>query len=481
VPRGIPLAAAACALALVYVGCAGPQQTLAQESGGPAVLQESPESSGSAEAAAEIALRRALSGVRPEADEVLPLLSDEDPVCRARALTVFLEDHELPAEAVPLLEDPDAGVREMALMLMTRRRAPGSVPALAGILAAEKPRLRAMAADALGASGETEAWGPLTEALAAGSSEVRKRAARALGTLWAGRWRGLAAPAPEAERAAVEALTEALSDADPDLRFHAAQVLAAMKAGEAVPAMTHAIDDTGGWQKVAMLRSISQTEDPAAADFLKKVFSEGASPEIRTVAGEGLVEMGLPAPGLWKTRNSAIWEAYGRRGEFANSPVVSLGVRPGVYLDPARLDSSLDLEACGVDLTHTRRTEGSDPSFSLWYARFREAGTGGDVRCFVADWGHAMSSRPSGDPRRHLRWIMTSLSQGPSALVLHSEADERTTYGLGWFLRGGLDLVPWRNCGLNLYLDLHGWWEGDREDQGLAGSASVGVNATFYY
>lgn len=144
---------------------------------------------------------------------LLERLASEDVARRRRAMTTLQQPAFLDCLAQALSDDTlDAGRHELILEILYRARLPESVPLLIQQAASPRPRIRALAAEALGAIGDPAAGPVLLDLL--GNQEpvsVRDTAALSLGLI------GYAAAKPR--------LLQALTDPAPTVRRCAAQAL----------------------------------------------------------------------------------------------------------------------------------------------------------------------------------------------------------------------------------------------------------------
>ncbi|MHC4252101.1 MAG: HEAT repeat domain-containing protein [Planctomycetota bacterium] len=431
-----------------------------------------------AEAISGLAKLSVMGRYRLDGDEALGLTRDASPVVRARALALYLEDWDLPAELAHTLGDDDPRVRAAAVNLMSRRRLVGGTDALAGFLArrAEGEGARCLAADALAATGDVGAWGPLTKALGDESAEVRERAARALGTLWARRTR-VGGPDSDTQADAVEALTGLLGDPSLDARVQAVRVLAAMGKSESIPQMAEAIRDARGWRRLAMLRRFAAEARAPSYSFLDSIYgSENESAVARYEAGKGLHLLGTISKGdVDDMGDRAMREAFEREGEFADGDLFALGWRP------AWVDSSHFAGTLAPDGPHQYQLlwrmdrEKADLIFAGSYSTLEENRTGRSAELVLVDLGRAREKPFTTDPLRQKRRLRTAFFHGPSVgrFDFASGLDE---YAFGWSWRAGLNFPVRGRVGIDIHIDAHAWLEGRNRDWHFAGSGAMGVN-----
>lgn len=144
-------------------------------------------------------------------DYLIKLLKDPDANTRVQAAHLLGENRE-PRAVEPLsavLSDPDSGVRQRAAAALGRIGAPARDP-LVTALGDPDTRVRLLATKALGQIGGAEVVEPLINALRDPNTEISHLAAFALNKI------GAPAAGP---------LSAALSDRDPNVRWHAARVL----------------------------------------------------------------------------------------------------------------------------------------------------------------------------------------------------------------------------------------------------------------
>ncbi|MHC5058354.1 MAG: HEAT repeat domain-containing protein, partial [Planctomycetota bacterium] len=415
-----------------------------------------------AEAVSGLAKLSVMGRYRLGPDEALGLTRDASPVVRARALALYLEDWELPADLAHTLDDDDPSVRAGAVNLMSRRRLAGGTAALAGFLArrAEGEGPRCLAADALAATGDPAAWGPLTEALGDESAEVRERAVRALGTLWARRTR-VGSPDPDTQADAVEALTGLLGDPSLDARVQAVRVLAAMGKCESIPQMAEAIRDARGWRRLAMLRRFAAEARAPSYSFLDSLYRDEDKPlDVRYEAGRGLYMLGAIGKGdVDDMGDRAMREAFEREGEFADGDLFALGWRPA-WVDSSHFAGTMAPEGPHqYQLLWRMDREKADLILAGSFSTLEENRTGRTAELVLVDLGRARVKPFTTDPLRQKRRLRTAFFHGPSvgrfdfALGLNE-------YAAGWFWRAGLNFPVRGRVGIDIYIDAHAWLEG---------------------
>ncbi len=414
--------------------------------------------------------------------EALRLTRDPSAVVRARALALYLEHRELPAELARALNDDDAGVRAAAVNLMSRRRLVGGTDALAAFLArrTESDWARCRAADALAATGDRAAWVPLVEALGDASANVRFSAARALGTLWARRLH-VGSPEQQVKADAAAALTVLLEDPSDDVRLQAVRVLVAMgmneSSDEVAAAVTSAVKKADGWRRLEMLNRIASRAGSRSRDLLKKVYdNQDESPAARYEAARGLNVLGeVGRIDLGASHRLAVREAFLRQGEYTEGDLASVGWRPSIIVG-TDFEGTFTPDGGNQYYLHIRLDrQHADLVITGAYSELEESGTGRDAEVWLVGVGRGSSRSYSSAPGRQkheLRWVF---SHGFSAGLIEfpSEANE---YAFGWFLRAGYGVPAFGNCGLELFLDAHTWAEGRNSDWSLAGSLAAGVS-----
>jgi cyclophilin family peptidyl-prolyl cis-trans isomerase/HEAT repeat protein len=197
-------------------------------------------------------------------------------------------------DLIPLLSDPDAGMRRRAALAVGRVGLAAGVPPLVPLLKDPDPDVRQMAAFALGLIGDRSASAPLQGTLADTSLMVRGRAAEALGLI------GDAAAAPAIAAMAKEAAAQAnVAAIEPDLeRFPmdppAAEAfrlgiyaLVRLKAYEPLASAVLDADNRPitHWWPVSF--ALSRIEDPRAVPALTALLGGGGT-YSRAFAARGL-------------------------------------------------------------------------------------------------------------------------------------------------------------------------------------------------
>jgi HEAT repeat protein len=415
---------------------------------------------------------------RLDPDEALRLTRDSSPVVRARALALFLEDRRLPAELGALLEDDDPDVRAAAVNLMSRRCLSGGTAALARFLARreEGASARCLAADALAATGDPAAWGPLEGALDDGSADVRARSARAIGTLWARR-DSVGEPDEETLARAVEALTRMLADASPAARLQAVKVLAATGGSGRVPGMEKAIGEELGWRRLAMLGRFADEARPPALPFLRGVYDDPDEPwSARYAAARGLYLLGeIGRAEMDLAGGRAVRRAFAEQGTFADADLFAAGWRP-TWVRGSRFAGTLAPEGPEqLQVLWRMKRERADLVIAGALSTLEENRTGRRARLELAELGYAREKPFATDPLRQKRRLLTAFFHGPS-VGRFDFAPGPNEYAVGWFWRAGLNFRVWGRAGLDVYVDAHAWLEGRNRDWHLAGAGAVGVN-----
>ncbi len=431
-----------------------------------------------ADAISGLAKLSVMGRYRLNEDEAFALTRDASPIVRARALALYVESWKLPAKLAHVLDDDDPSVRAAAVNLMSGRRLKEGTDALARFLArrAEGEDARCLAIDALAATGDIEAWRPLTKALGDESAKVRERAARALGTLWARRMH-VGSPNPDAQEDAVEALTGLLGDSSPDARVQAVRVLAAIGRTESVPPMADAIRDARGWRRLAMLERFSAEARPPAYAFLDSIYGDEDEPlAVRYEAGKGLYLLGAIDKGdMDHMGDRAVREAFEREGEFADGDLLTFGWR-SAWVDGSHFAGTL-----APDGPHQYQflwrmdREKADLILAGSYSKLKENLTGRRAELALVDLGRAREKPFTTDPLRQKRRLRTSFFHGPSVgwIDFATSLDE---YAFGWSWRAGLNFPIRGRVGLDVYIDAHAWLEGRNKDWHFASSGAVGMS-----
>ncbi|WP_220680767.1 HEAT repeat domain-containing protein [Methanofollis formosanus] len=207
-------------------------------------------------------------------------LGSGDPRVRYLAATALGESGD--AEAVgPLKEaltDPDEGVRWAALEALGKIGTP-ALPVLTGLLGAEDVDLRWGAAVALGEVGDAAAVGPLGEALGDPDRYVRTRAALALAAIGA---------------ASCDVLAGAAGSSDAGTRWAAALALGRIPSPACVPALRSLLADPNSevrWKAAEALGAIGSDEAVAA---LVPLLAD-PDPEVKAGAVAALAGIGADA------------------------------------------------------------------------------------------------------------------------------------------------------------------------------------------
>lgn len=173
---------------------------------------------------------------------------------------------------------------------------------------AQDGQVRALAALALGASGDARALDPLVEALEdrrppAGYADLPAgTVAEGMAGTFAQRLRSLHNVRAHAavalgrlgDRRAVPPLLKALADPDPVLRTQAAAALGRLKAGEAVPSLIGALQDTDAGVRQTAATALGIMGDPSAVPSLVQALQDAAE-GVRARAAAALGRLGDPA------------------------------------------------------------------------------------------------------------------------------------------------------------------------------------------
>ena len=223
----------------------------------------------------------------------LALRNARSPEPHERALAVEVAAHAGTEEATGIvlgaLRDPDPGVRRAAASALSSLRTPGAVPALQRTLSDPQADVRVAAARALGLIDDDGVPAVLISALRDPEVRVRQMAGDALT-----RWRSpavakrlaAALSAPDLRRsaatvlermdqAAVEPLTEAVVNGDPDARSAAAEVLERITGTRPFVDRLASTDPDDRYRATEVLGAMG---GPEAAEALLGVLSD---PEVR--------------------------------------------------------------------------------------------------------------------------------------------------------------------------------------------------------
>ena len=272
-----------------------------------------------------------------------------------------------------------------ATQRMDQRRRLGRDAAALGDPAADVRR-RAVLAIGRAGGGSAEAVGALTPALRDADPTVRVAAARVLGQIAPGRLASLRSGQPTAAlldearggqglfpdpervlalagpgRAAVPALTAALRDPDPGVRWHAAAALMQLEGQgrEAVPALLVAMNDEVWEVRNASGRALEEVVTPADAPVLAAALGDDSS-ETRYHAARALARLGPGAaaalPALvaalrdpdWEVRMEASW-ALAASGPRARPALAALVANLADAEPQVRASAAWTIAAVGAD------------------------------------------------------------------------------------------------------------------------------------
>lgn len=236
-------------------------------------------------------------------------LSNRNPDARYRAAECLGEAGEVAAVGplAALLRDPESGVRWKATEALGKLGSPAVGP-LTESLRSENVDVRWMAAVALGDIGDSEAVPALMEALNDEDAYVRSRAALALGaigeparerliaSLSTGngrvRWGVALGLGKIGGESAVDALIGALHDPDTEVRQRAASALGDI--GEpALPSLIEALRRHDADLRQGVVAALGQVGRPALPSLLAALRT-GDDPHIRAGAAAALGEIGDP-------------------------------------------------------------------------------------------------------------------------------------------------------------------------------------------
>jgi HEAT repeat protein len=181
------------------------------------------------------------------------------------------------------LDDGDTEVRARAALAIGRRRLAEAAPRLLALMGDPEPRLRAVAAAALGqVAGVADAPWPaqaahaLERALGDAEHDVREAAVEAIGAL----------PRPLAQAAAV-GVTGRLDDDHPTVRQKAAVVLARLGEARAVIPLVGRLSDGSREVRMAALEALGELGDARAAPAMIRLMTDSAE-EVREQAIQSL-------------------------------------------------------------------------------------------------------------------------------------------------------------------------------------------------
>ena len=177
------------------------------------------------------------------------------------------------------LKDPDAEVREQALVALSRLGDARSAAAVAPMLADSSAEIREHAAFALGQMHNPAAVEPLLGALRDTTPGVREQAAFALGQL--------------RDPRAVEPLIAVVGDANAEVRSQACFALAQLRDKRATPKLVAALDDADKEVREHAAFALSQIRDPAAVPALAGKLKD-ADPEVREQVVFALSQLKAP-------------------------------------------------------------------------------------------------------------------------------------------------------------------------------------------
>jgi HEAT repeat protein len=271
----------------------------------------------------------AMDGLASRGAKVVPHLltaldAQRDARLRWRAAEVLgrIGDRRAVEPLIALLKDEDAGVREAAAMALGRIRDPNAVQPLTAALEDEDPSVQVRAALALAEFGDESVIEPLrtlyqrstpeavaqaekAKAEAEGKAqepsakeaqaqqeeapppdtrfEVREAVVRALGRLGS------------KASGAIEAVRSAVEDPHEVVRAAACQALGQLGAEGNTDLLIGRLSDVSPDVQTAAAWALAQSDDPAAADALKRAAEPGNPFWVRTAAVKGLQRRGIKA------------------------------------------------------------------------------------------------------------------------------------------------------------------------------------------
>jgi HEAT repeat protein len=207
-----------------------------------------------------------------------------------------LKDRAVPA-VLPLLNEPDAGVRSFAVAVLHHGT---SEKALHGLVTASEDAdsdVRRSAIQGLALRGDPPALEALERLLREGDKRRAMMAANALGLV----------PAPDACRILMQAVT---SHPRPGVRVEAIRALADARATEAVPALIGALTDLGVYEGMteADTKAVAGFDAVAAQFMAREGLSELPAIKVkkRHVVGECALEALLAITG--RESSDGVWE-----------------------------------------------------------------------------------------------------------------------------------------------------------------------------
>ncbi|HYE98049.1 MAG TPA: HEAT repeat domain-containing protein [Planctomycetota bacterium] len=240
------------------------------------------------------------------APRVAPLLEHADPRVRAAAARA-LEPHQAAGRLAALLDDPHADVREKALWSLLRTRPAGVADKVAARLKDESPKVRLAAVrvfphasakpdlgllvplledpdegvrqavcGTLGDHGARAFAADVRKRLADPSGMVRIHAARALGRM------GAKEAAPD--------VMKFLGDRNPVVRWHAAAALGEMRAKEAVDGLLRLLADDHANVRRESAGALGRIRDARAVEPLRRLLDD-PEPEVREAARRALAAL----------------------------------------------------------------------------------------------------------------------------------------------------------------------------------------------
>lgn len=174
------------------------------------------------------------------------------------------------ALAIAAASDAEPAVRRAAIRILAYFGYPGALEPLLAAVSDADERVREVALGGLALLDDPRAADAIHAALRDAVARTRAAAVRALGHL-------------ESGRDVLPALTEALADTDPWVRYFACQALARRREQRALPALIARLGDPAGQVRVGAIEALAQFRDPRATEALAGA-AEGADADMRRAA-----------------------------------------------------------------------------------------------------------------------------------------------------------------------------------------------------